>query len=211
MNEAGEPTAEVIRLITGGKEGRLTTPAGQPMPVRVYDRTPDVLTLVLMLDDSRQLEADRVEPLSLEYASPHGLVRFQGRAVLEGHDLVSFQVADEPEVVQRRDFVRIDAVQPVVLVADDGRPLVETHALDISGGGMLLTGPENLGLGQVVRFTLRLDAEGLSVQGRAKVIRAGEQGRRALVFEQISAADRQRLIHFIFDRQRDALAKGRIR
>ena len=34
-----------------------------------------------------------------------------------------------------------------------------------------------------------------------------EQGRRALVFDDISAADRQRLIHFVFDCQRAALAK----
>ena len=36
-------------------------------------------------------------------------------------------------------------------------------------------------------------------------------GRRALVFEQISQDERQRLIHFVFERQRDALAKvGRV-
>jgi hypothetical protein len=211
MNEADEPTAEVIRLITGGKEGRLKTPAGEPMPVRVYDRHPDVLTLVLMLDDGQRLEAQRLEPLSLEYASAQGLVRFQGRGVLEERDLVSFEVATEPEVLQRRDFVRVEAVQPVVLVTEDGNVLMDTHALDISGGGMLLTGPETLEVGAVVRFSLRLGAAGASVDGLARVVRPGEMGRRALVFEHISAADRQRLIHFIFERQRVALAKGTAR
>jgi hypothetical protein len=204
------PTAEVIRLVTGGKEGRLTTPDGEPMPVRVYDRQPDVLTLVLLLDDGRQLESAPPEPLSLEYVSPRGLVRFQGRAVLEGRDLVSFQVASQPEVLQRRDFVRIGAVQPVVLAARDGHTPVQTHALDISGGGMLLSGPTWLELDSLVRFSLHLDAGDPPVEGMAKVVRAGDESRRALVFEQISAADRQRLIHFVFERQRAALAKGRL-
>jgi c-di-GMP-binding flagellar brake protein YcgR len=180
------------------------------MPVRVYDHQPDVLTLVLMLDDGPQLESAPPEPVSLEYVSPRGLVRFQGRAVLEGRDLVSFQVASQPEVLQRRDFVRVDAVQPVVLAAADGHASVQTHALDISGGGMLLTGPTWLELDSLLRFSLHLEAGDAPVEGMAKVVRAGADGRRALVFEQISAADRQRLIHFVFERQRTALAKGRI-
>jgi hypothetical protein len=210
MNEPGQPTARVIRLVTGGKMGRLTAPAGQPMPVRVYDRNPDVLTLVLMLDDGEQLESEQIEPLLLEYSSSRGLVRFQGRAALEEGDLVSFRVATEPEVVQRRDFVRVEAVQPVLLATDSADQPVQAHAVDISGGGMLLSGPETLELGSVVRFSLRLDADGEPVDGRATVVRAGDDGRRALVFDQISSVDRQRMIHFIFERQRAALAKGRI-
>jgi c-di-GMP-binding flagellar brake protein YcgR len=40
------------------------------------------------------------------------------------------------------------------------------------------------------------------------VVRASAGGRRALVFDQIASGDRQRLIHYIFQRQRAALAKG---
>jgi c-di-GMP-binding flagellar brake protein YcgR len=43
------------------------------------------------------------------------------------------------------------------------------------------------------------------------VVRAADEGKRALVFDQISRTDRQRLIHFVFERQREALAKvGRV-
>ncbi|MBV8219901.1 MAG: hypothetical protein JO325_15665, partial [Solirubrobacterales bacterium] len=38
-------------------------------------------------------------------------------------------------------------------------------------------------------------------------VRAADEGKRALVFDQISRVDRQRLIHFVFERQREALAK----
>ena len=203
-DSAGLPD-NVVRLITGGKEGKLTTPAGEQVPVRVFERG-DQLVLVLMLEAGDDLHSGSDEPLSLEYVSTQGLVRFSGEAVLEGRDLVRFTVAAEREVVQRREFVRIDAVQPVVLALGAHGEQINTHAIDVSGGGMLLTGPD-LPLDSSVRFSLHLAANLDPIEGRAHVVRNDEQGRRALVFDDISSADRQRLIHFVFERQRAALAK----
>ncbi|HEY7119361.1 MAG TPA: PilZ domain-containing protein, partial [Tepidisphaeraceae bacterium] len=132
--------------------------------------------------------------------------RFSGEATLEGRDLVRFTVAAEGEVVQRREFVRVDAVQPVVLaIGFQGEP-ISTHAIDVSGGGMLVTGPD-LPLDSSVRFSLHLGPNLAPIEGRAHVVRNDEQGRRALVFDEISSADRQRLIHFVFECQRASLAK----
>ena len=76
---------------------------------------------------------------------------------------------------------------------------------------MLLSGADRLELDSVVRFSLSLGAGAPDIEGHARVVRADEEGRRALVFEQISEDDRQRLIHFVFERQREALAKvGRV-
>jgi hypothetical protein len=203
-DSAGLPD-NVVRLISGGKEGKLTTPAGEQVPVRVFERG-DQLVLVLMLEAGEELQPDSSEPLSLEYISTQGLIRFSGEATLEGRDLVRFTVAAEREVVQRREFVRVDAVQPVVLAIGRHGEQINTHAIDVSGGGMLLTGPD-LPLDSSVRFSLHLGANLAPIEGRARVVRNDEQGRRALVFDDISAADRQRLIHFVFECQRAALAK----
>jgi c-di-GMP-binding flagellar brake protein YcgR len=73
---------------------------------------------------------------------------------------------------------------------------------------MLLTGPDSLQLDASVRFTLNLGHGLMPISGRGHVVRVEGGGRRALVFDEISHADRQRLIRFIFERQRDALAKG---
>ncbi len=76
---------------------------------------------------------------------------------------------------------------------------------------MLLSGGDRLELDSVVRFRLSLSAGTPEIAGHARVVRADDEGRRALVFEQISQDERQRLIHFVFERQREALAKvGRI-
>jgi hypothetical protein len=205
MSDADGLPDNVVRLISGGKEGKLTTPAGEQIPVRVFERG-DQLVLVLMLEAGEDLQPGSSEPLSLEYISTRGLIRFSGDAVLEGRDLVRFTVAAEHEVVQRREFVRVEAVQPVVLaIGLYGEPL-NTHAIDVSGGGMLITGPD-LPLDSSVRFSLHLGPNLAPIEGRAHVVRNDEQGRRALVFDEISSADRQRLIHFVFECQRAALAK----
>lgn len=214
MSTEPEPTDNVVRLNVGGKEGKLTTSVGGRIPVRVYERSGDYLMLVLMLDAGDELSRDVVEPLLLEYVSPRGLVRFHGQAVIQERDLVRFDVSAAPEVTQRREFVRVPSAQPVEVAKDSrgsGIDQINAHAIDISGGGMLLSGADQLPLGAHVRFTLNVGGGSKPIEGNAQVVRAGDEGRRALVFEQISRADRQRLIHFVFERQREALAKvGRV-
>ena len=86
--------------------------------------------------------------------------------------------------------------------------MLSGHAIEVSGGGMLLTGPDALALDAIVSFTLNL-GDGLDpIKGRGRIVRVEGSGRRALMYDEISVGDRQRLIHFIFERQRSALAKG---
>ncbi len=219
MTPQPEPIDNVVRLNVGGKEGKLTTSVGSRIPVRVYERSGDYLMLVLMLDAGDELSQDVVEPLQLEYVSPRGLVRFHGQAVIQERDLVRFDVSAAPEVTQRREFVRVPSAQAVKVAKGAGAPAaaaaggdaISAHAIDISGGGMLLSGADGLPLGTHVRFSVNLAPGSEPIEGNAQVVRAGDEGRRALVFEQISRTDRQRLIHFVFERQREALAKvGRV-
>jgi PilZ domain len=205
-----EPTDNVVRLNVGGKEGKLTTSVGSRIPVRVYERGGDYLMLVLMLDAGDELSRDVVEPLLLEYVSPRGLVRFHGRGVVQERDLVRFDVSAAPEVTQRREFVRVPSAHQVEVAKERG-DAIGAHAIDISGGGMLVSGADGLPLGAHVRFSLNLGANSAPIEGHAQVVRAGDEGKRALVFDEISKSDRQRLIHFVFERQREALAKvGRV-
>src|ERR1700759_5347117 len=210
MTDKPEPGGKVIRLNVGGTEGKLTTPEGSRIPVRVYDRGGDYLMLVLMLDAGEGIGGDALEPLVLEYVSARGVVRFRGQAVLEDRDLVRFEVATPPEVAQRREVVRVPSIRNVVL-GGEALTEIDGKAIDLSGGGMLLTGANGLELDSVVRFSLGLGAGEPDIEGHARVVRSDDEGRRALVFEQISDDDRERLIHFVFERQRQALAKvGRV-
>lgn len=204
MTQLPEPADNVVRLVVGGLEGKLTTTGGGQVPVRVFERGGGELMVVLMVIPEEGLDR---EFLLLEYTSTRGLVRFRGEATVQARDLLSFRVIEEPEILQRREFVRVDAVQPIVLMRDEDGSVLSGHALEVSGGGMLFTAPGSLGLDVSVRFTLHLGAGEQPINGRGRVVRAEGEGRRALEFDEISQVDRQRLIHFIFERQRHALAK----
>jgi c-di-GMP-binding flagellar brake protein YcgR len=214
MSENETPDSNVQRL-PGGHPGKLHSADGEQWPVRVFERDQDELMLVLLFNadnghspDGDEIAAEHVEPLLLEYASGHGLVRFRGEAVLEDHDLVRFHAVEGPEVLQRREFVRVEASQPVMVATDEG-PQVDAHTVDVSGGGLLLTGLDALEIDTPVRFKLHLHTGEAPIEGNARVVRTSADGKRGVVFEEISRQDRQRLIRFVFDRQRAALARTR--
>ena len=125
----------------------------------------------------------------LEYVSTRGLVRFHGQAVLQERDLVRFELSEAPEVTQRREFVRVPTLQAVVLDGEGVTKTIKTQAIDLSGGGMLLSGAADLELDALVRFRLDLGPGCGTIEGRARVVRSDDEGRRALVFEQISRDD----------------------
>lgn len=201
---SGGPKDDQVRLIPAGRPGRLIAGGREHMPVRVFERGSDVLMLVTLLSADTGVEPEPLEPALLEYSSAQGLVRLRGQAELEQRDLIRFRPEQPAEVLQRREFVRIDSPQPVVV---DGT--VRTHCVDISGGGMLLRGLEHLIEGQRVRFSLELGGSEPPIQGGARVVRAGEEGQRGLVFDALTPKERQRLVHFLFEKQRIAIARTR--
>jgi hypothetical protein len=198
-----------VSLIPAGHQGRLIAPGHDAVPVRVFERGGDELLLVVLLDGDTRAEPEHSEPMLLEYSSAQGLVRLHGHATRQQRDLIRFSAQAPAEVLQRRDFVRIDAAQPVeVTDARDGTAC-HAHAVDISGGGMLLDNLQDFAEGQRVHFSLQLGPGQPPVQGTARVVRTDGTSERGLMFEAIPSSERERLIHYIFERQRAARAKTR--
>jgi c-di-GMP-binding flagellar brake protein YcgR len=112
--------------------------------------------------------------------------------------------------VQRRDFVRVDAAVPVV-VRDGGPegPVREACAVNVSGGGLLLTGIGHLQLGDFAWVALDLEDGTPPIEALVTVVRADADGGRAVRIASISARDEQRIVQFSFARERRArIAKG---
>jgi hypothetical protein len=206
MRKRQKPTP--TQAVPPAERGQLTTASGRQWPVRVTEVHGDVLMLVLTVE-SEELDREQIESLTFECTSEYGVARFEGDAVLEDHDLVRFRLRSTPTVHQRREFFRVRAPQPVVLAVAGSARIGNAYVVDLSGGGMLLTGSEMLDLDDKIRFRLHLDDETEPVRGLARVVRCAEGTQRALVFEDISQRERERLIHFIFDRQRMERARTR--
>lgn len=191
----------------------VTLPDREQYRGRVSRVTDTELTIVLMLDARPALGLGDASPMVVEYPAPRGLVRLEGRGTVATHDLVRFRHEGAVDVVQRRDFVRVRAVRPLAVapVGEDGEPGAWTHALtvDVSGNGLLATGPQIVGVGDEIAFRLT-PAEGAPpIEGRGRVARLGDGGRRGIAIEQIDRDARGQLVRFVFEQERIARQRTR--
>lgn len=198
-------TADNVRPFPGSGQGILTTLEGERLPVRTFERGREVVLVVLV--DVEGAGPGCTRDADLEYTSVRGVVRLHGQALFEDRSLIRFNAVGDPEVTQRRSFVRVHTPEAVTLDCGEGAASC-VYTVDLSGGGMLLAGAESLAVDQVVRFSVALGAEP-PIEGAGRVVRIGADERRALVFEQIGEDDRERLIHYVFECMRRARAKTR--
>jgi hypothetical protein len=206
MTKQTQTSHDNVTLLPGSGQGTLTTPTGEELPVRTFERGEEVV-LVVLVDIDGDHENEPVDSANLEYTSRRGLIKLHGEAVFEDRSLIRFRPHGDAEILQRRDFVRVHTPHPVTLDSEE-EGSYRAHMVDLSGGGMLLADAETLAVDQTIRFVISVGAAE-PVEGVARVVRVGEDGKRALMFEQVSEHDRQRLIRFVFECMRTARARTR--
>ncbi|MGC9220615.1 MAG: PilZ domain-containing protein [Solirubrobacteraceae bacterium] len=205
MTHTSGPTAQSIRH---GALGQLFAADGSSVPVSITHSGDDLL--VLILDATGQFTRSPLTNLTLESTSGRGVLRTPGFAEHIGPNLLKFIVDDARHVLQRREFVRVQAAQRVRLENAEGIFLFEAYTINISGGGMLIRPPRRAPTpsGELL-FTILLNhppADMQVVSGAGRVVRTRAPDEAAINFTAISHADQERLIRFIFDAQRKALA-----
>lgn len=206
--DRADSTRGNVTIHPAGRQGKLTTAGGTEVPVRAFERGTDV-ALVVLVDADAPLEIEQLDASLLEYTTVRGVVKLRGDAVLEDHGLIRFQAHDEAVVVQRREFVRIHAPQPIMLQSEPELSDRDAHTVDISGGGMLVSGVEKLTTGDSVNFSMQIRPGEPPIEGVARVVRVHDDGKRALAFDRIGERDRQRLIAFVFECMRVVQARTR--
>lgn len=184
------------------------------VPARV-DRADDGV-LVLTVLAPREVPPEAREA-SLEFASPRGLGRLDGTVRPEdpvsAPEMLRFLFEGEVDVLQRRDFARVDAVL-TVRVRPAGKPAppdapAGTNTLDLSGGGVLISDPYRLELGERVALELGLPDGGPPVVFGGRIVRQDGPERKGVEIEEIADADRERIVRYVFARQRLARALTR--
>jgi c-di-GMP-binding flagellar brake protein YcgR len=179
--------------------------AGAAIAARVDTVDVDMAVLVLLTPPLRPPVAG--QPAELEGTSKRGVVRFDVTIKdVDGRGTVRVAPrADGAATVQRRDFVRVDAVVPVV-VRDGGPdgPAHEAMTLNVSGGGLLLTGVSGLQEGDSAFVAIDLEDGSPPVEALVTVVRIAERNSRAVRIASISARDEQRIVRFAFARERQA-------
>ncbi len=191
----------VLRLPDGDTE----------LPAQVDDASEESVTLLLSALPSEVVAQLRHSPAVVEYTTPLGVYRLSGEIAGTGDDpeVVRLRRDGHDDVVQRRDFVRVDAVVPLQVNLPGAA--AKTTTLNVSGGGLLVQDPVGLEPGTRVDLNLELAHGSAPVRATARVIREVAPGETALQIEGIATEDRERLVRYVTERERMALriARGR--
>jgi PilZ domain len=191
----GPRIGEAVQVIAG---------SGASVPARVKDAVTGsfLLRLEAGAADPRELLADR--SVSVEFTNLRGVCRIVGTAeATADHGALRVQATGAVELIQRRDYVRVEAFVPVTYQPDgpDGWT-VTAHTLDVSGGGFRIAEAEGLRLGDLLRFTLELGEGENAVQAIAKAVREAGQDSFGMRFVELLERERQRLVRWVFARER---------
>jgi len=139
----------------------------------------------------------------IEATGPRGLTRLVGTLRQNGReiDAARLEFDQGPEVIQRRQFVRIETTTTVALTREDGSTH-KTFTLNLSGAGMLLGGPDDLEMDEAVKVDIDVGGDEPPIHARGRVVRQTAENHKGVRIEIIEEGDRERLIHFVFERQR---------
>lgn len=191
--------AVVSRAVDGAAELTLVQRPG--VPVRFLHRRR--ATVVPLAGD------DRVDGTLFAVPGDGGRVR---------EDLLHFLRAVVPlaprrREQQRRDHARVDLVRPVAMVPDGFRVgWLNGFTRNVSAGGVLVAGADALEAGDRLRLRFELDSEEDLLDVLARVVRADDAwGLRGLRLEGVGERERERIVKYVFARQRRALAELRAR
>jgi hypothetical protein len=204
------PSTQAVAIPARSETVTLALASGEKLPARVITSDPSVLLVGIMLPRST-LTASELQALVLEFNDVRGRVRLQGATTIQDAqepDLIRIEGPRSLEVLQEREFVRIRSARPILVYSGNNHLQVQSYTVDVSGGGLLLAGPDTLKIGELVRFRLSTASGEEPIVGTGRVVRTDPQGRRAVAFEEITDLDRRRLVRFIFEIQRAERRRG---
>ncbi len=127
-------------------------------------------------------------------------------------------LAEEPQHLQyvrdhvpgsKRRGVRVQLIRPVAIVPENFKVGWLNGSLrNVSIGGMLVSGAEQMQVGDGLRVRFELDHEDDVVDLRGRIVRDDAPfGMRGVKIERADDRDRERLIRYIYESQRRAVAR----
>jgi PilZ domain len=192
-----------IRGIEEGQHVSLLIGDLPPMGARIQSIDDDHAVVRLMKEPEPPLQD--IGPIQgiIEAIGPRGITRLIGTLKQHGDEVNAawLDFDQGPEVIQRRQFVRIDTTTSVTVTRSNGRRDT-TVTVNLSGAGVLLSGPADLQMDELLKLDIDVGEEEPVVHARGRVVRETGVNGKGVRFEMIEEGDRERLIHFVFERQR---------
>lgn len=198
-------------LLEPSEQVSVVLPKVGGLPATVESLSGSAVKLVLAVPDDRVRRFIGHE-VGIEKTTARGVQRFTGTLTVGGakDELLTVTLEGDAERVQRRNFVRIDAVVPIKIVSlEKGVTAGETTTLNVSGSGVLVKDKWRMPLGVDVRLEIHIEAGAEPIRALGRVVRFSSESEKGIRIEDISRTDEDRLIKFIRERERAALRTAR--
>jgi hypothetical protein len=200
-----------------GDELLLAVPQTEHVLARVTEAGPGFFDLALLEQPTTPTPRLERSALMIEFINDDGIARMHGRLDVPQHrrgigrgygekDTVRFAHRGSPQLLKRREYVRATVDLALTLSAADADVddvTVHAHAIDLSGGGMLVKGLQAPRLGDELRFELELGDGEPAITGCGRVVRLETCDRVGLQFSDVAQPDRIRLMHLAFEMSRE--------
>jgi len=186
-----------------GQAVHVIAPSGDSIDARVKDAATGSFLLRLDAAESDPLELLADKQVSLEFTNARGVCRIIGDAQAAPGPALRVNATGTIELLQRRDYVRVEAFIPVTYQPDgpDGWTAI-AHTLDVSGGGFQVAEADGLRLGDMLRFRLELGEGEEPVEVVACAVREAGERVFGMRFVEILERERQRVVRWVFARER---------
>jgi hypothetical protein len=181
----------------------------------VEQLTPEYLIIGLAVDPTGGATPPQAPDAIMEFTGLRGIYRQKGSARfdVDGGKKVRFLSAAEPELVQRREFVRVPVNITANVALKNGGFVLDCDVVNLSGNGILLGSPHGgkpLDVGSPVWLNVPLYDGQDPIAPRGTVVRDGGKGMRGVRFDHIGERDQERLVRFVMRQEREQRKKGNL-
>jgi c-di-GMP-binding flagellar brake protein YcgR len=189
-------------------------------PSRVEDLQGENVTLAWPSDGGVRVSFRIEESVYLSYTRTDAVYGIQGivkRTVTEPMALIQVHLVGQVERIQRREYVRVQAILPVEMIlsstVEEGLApsitKISTKTIDLSAGGMAIHHKAVIPHGTLFDVQLNLPGSSSSLRLLAKVVRDSvfrdayneKMHRYGLMFLSVPEGTRSRLVKYVFDAQ----------
>ena len=192
------------------QRGSIAVPELGSIPALVEIGATSHATAVLLVHPLRALDDVVGTHVGIDVTTNRGLLHVDARvAGVRDGEVLDLEVDGDREVIQRREYARVDAVLEVAVAPAGRADKRAAVAVNISGSGAVVSCLDGLEPGEPVDLWLQLTPAEPPIQISGRIVRETEQHLRAVHFEHLATADRERIVHYVFERQRLELQRMR--
>ncbi len=179
-----------------------------PAVVEIED---DHATAMLLVRPLQPLAGAVGSDVSIDIVTKRGLLHVDAEVMsTKSGEVLELGLTGRQELIQRREFVRVDAfLEVVVTPADSGRS-IPAAVVNISASGAVISRLAGMAPGDEATLQLRLAPYEPPLEIIGRVVREFDEQFRAVHFVGIKDSDRERIVRFVSDRQRLDRRHGRL-